>query len=148
ALGRSATSGWHVQRTPDGGPQNNQLTSVACTAINACMAVGLYDNQDASRTFTLSEVWDGLRWRVVPTPNPRGVRVNTLYGVACTSANSCIAVGNSGARPLAESWDGSVWTVMPIPAPKAPGRSDLRGLACASPVSCVAVGGFRNDRRA
>jgi hypothetical protein len=144
----TGSSGWHVQRTPNGGSQNNQLTSVACTADGMCMAVGLYDNQDGTKTFTLAEAWDGLKWRIVPTPNRRGVSVNALYGVACASAASCIAVGNSGARPLAMSWDGSTWSVMPIPAPKGQGRSDLRGLACASAVACVAIGGFHNDRRA
>jgi hypothetical protein len=145
---RPASSGWHVQRTPDGGPQNNQLTSVSCTAEGACMAVGLYENQDGTKTFTLAEAWNGVEWRIIPTPDRYGVSVNALYGVACASATSCIAVGNSGARPLAISWDGSTWRAMPIPAPKAPGRSDLRGLACASAMACVAVGGFHNDRRA
>jgi hypothetical protein len=143
-----ASSGWHMQRTPNGGPQNNQLTSVSCTADDACMAVGLFSSQDASRTYTLAEVWNGTRWRIVPTPNRAGVGFNALYGVVCATSTSCIAVGQTGARPLAMSWDGSTWTLLDVPAAKGRGGSDFRGLACASAVSCVAIGGFGGTRHA
>ena len=87
-----------------------------------------------------------------PDAEPGRDTFSQLWGVACTSATACIAVGDTARTfgshqvPLAEIWDGAVWKVQPIPAPHS--HSDLRGIACASAVACVAVGGYRNDRAA
>jgi hypothetical protein len=47
-------------------------------------------------------------WVIQPTPSLTG---SQLLGVSCTSADSCIAVGDHGSfdksKPLAEAWDGS-----------------------------------------
>ena len=42
---------------------------------------------------TLAEVWDGSTWTVQSTPNPTGATSGSLYGVSCTSATACTAVG-------------------------------------------------------
>ncbi len=119
------------------------------------MAVGHYDPETpAAPTLTLAEVWNGTRWRIVPTPLPVGHKFNELYGVACTTPVACLAVGDTAPefdthdRPLAESWNGSQWALQRIPAPIGPARSDLRGMACASETACVAIGGFHDDNDA
>jgi len=97
--------------------------------------------------YPLAEAWDGTAWTVVPTPvltNSAG----TLDGVSCTSASSCIAVGNYGptAAPtdftLAEEWDGLAWDVLTMPPPPTPGGIALQQISCLSSASCMAVGYF------
>lgn len=40
----------------------------------------------------LAESWNGIRWSVVPTPNP-GIIDHVLNGVSCASQNFCMAAG-------------------------------------------------------
>jgi hypothetical protein len=40
----------------------------------------------------LVESWDGIRWSLVPTPNP-GIIDHILNGVSCASPDFCIAAG-------------------------------------------------------
>ena len=62
----------------------------------------------------LVEHWDGVRWRVVPTPNATG---SFLTGVAAVSAQDVWTVGHVGQPPndrrLVEHWDGVRWRVVP-----------------------------------
>ena len=56
-------------------------------------------------------------WVVVPSPSP-GNTIDSLNGVSCVSASSCVAVGSNWkavAQTLVESWDGSNWTVVASP---------------------------------
>jgi hypothetical protein len=79
------------------------------------------------------------------TPNVEG----SLLAIDCSSANSCIAVGNEssgepippfgGVRPLAERWDGTSWAVVPTPDLPAGGGS-LNDVSCPWPTFCFAVG--------
>ena len=51
-------------------------------------------------------------WTIQHTPNPRGSLRNILYGVSCSSATACTAVGyreNDAGDfvPLAEVWNGT-----------------------------------------
>jgi hypothetical protein len=81
-------------------------------------------------------------WTVTPTPNvaPR----TSLSGVACSSANSCIAVGQAAfghldpfdATPVVERWDGTSWQIMPTPTTS----GSLYGISCPQPSVCFAVG--------
>ena len=81
-------------------------------------------------------------WTVTPTPN---VAARTsLFGVDCSSANSCIAVGEAtfghlspfDSAAVAERWDGTSWQIMPTPT--TPGS--LFGISCPQPSVCFAVG--------
>jgi hypothetical protein len=80
-------------------------------------------------------------WTVTPTPNAGGP--TSLRGVDCSSANSCIAVGEAitaGTRPfpVAERWDGTSWQIMP--ALPYNGSGSLSGVSCPRPSVCFAVG--------
>jgi hypothetical protein len=139
---------WSAQATPEptGGQQGSQLSGVSCTSAQACTAVGSYESRkDVIRA--LAERWNGSVWRVEATPEPSlptgsPVTAWTLGGVSCSSARSCIAVGdvNGGATPLAESWNGSTWDVQPTPQLAGPGGSGFEGVSCSSGIRCTAVG--------
>lgn len=76
----------------------------------------------------------------------RPAHADALYGVSCTSARRCVAVGDRTAgkagnyRPLAELWNGTRWRVVPMPGPATLVRTHLSQVSCESPRSCVAVG--------
>jgi hypothetical protein len=80
-------------------------------------------------------------WTVTPTPTISG-QVKALYGVDCSAANSCIAVGELHAGtgtpldsfPIVERWDGTSWQTMPTP-----NSFGLRGISCPRPNICFAV---------
>ena len=113
------------------------LSAVSCVTPKDCTAVG------ADRTVgTLVERWNGTRWSVVATPaQPYG---GQLFGVACTSASGCIAVGSwfvaaggyATGGGLVERWDGVRWSVIDTP------RSGFGSVSCASASSCIAIGSF------
>jgi hypothetical protein len=119
------------------------LISVSCTSARACMAVGSYDTSGpAERGYTLAEAWNGKTWIIIPTPNPTSSLGNNLYGVSCSSANACMAVGGHqiphGGVPLAEAWNGKTWTVKPTPKPD--NDSALDSVSCSSANACIATG--------
>jgi hypothetical protein len=68
-----------------------------------------------------------------------------LYGVSCSTASACTAVGDqeTGARvsaPLAERWNGTAWTVQSTANPSGATSSYLLGTSCVSATACTAVG--------
>jgi hypothetical protein len=86
------------------------------------------------RIKTLAERWNGHKWSIQTTPNPS--RVSPLYGVFCTSANACIAVG--GPQALAERWNGQVWSLQSLP--QLGKYAALGGVSCPAKSRCTAVG--------
>ena len=139
----SAPQGWSITPSPNPRVPTGQLFWVSCPTAHSCMAVGTYVKASGIGV-SLAEQWNGTSWRILPTPNPSGTAVNGLFGVACTSASSCMAVGasttNAGtARALAERWNGTGWTILPTPNPR-PGGAFLNGVSCTSALACTAVG--------
>jgi hypothetical protein len=65
-----------------------------------------------------------------------------LYGVACTSASWCVAVGTTLYQrhndPLVEVFDGSAWSI--VPSPDVQGYDYLTGVSCVNSDNCMAVG--------
>jgi len=135
---------WTIEPTPDPvGAEISVLSSVACSSARACTAVGSSAASLSSFTLPLAERWDGNRWRIQPTPAPKGTS-DTLFGVSCPSAGACVAVGSAfhsaGRRntALTEAWNGKRWRVQPTPTVSGP--SSLYAVSCRSASSCVAVG--------
>ena len=123
------------------------LDAVSCRTSKDCFAVGSYFGGVGQ--YTQVEHWDGKRYSLVPSPNvpPRSNPGNDLFGISCTTGNTCIAVGSTGSTtgPLAERWDGSRWTVMPSAAGSKAG-SVLRAVRCTSSTNCWAVGHTSTDK--
>jgi hypothetical protein len=131
---------WRRQVTPNPAG-TSQLFGVACTTGTACTAVGF---SSAGQTpAAVAERWNGSAWKVQAAPNPPGAASSIFFGVACTSASACIAVGGSTSRTrvpvtLAERWNGRSWRLQPTPNPATGG--ELSGVACTAPSACTAVG--------
>jgi hypothetical protein len=108
-LAEQLTGGtWTMQPTPNpGGAVTNELSSVSCTAADACTAVGGYSPTQPEPTATLAETWNGSAWSDQPTVNQPGEPANLLNAVSCV-ASACQAAGaytdaDQDSYPLAES---------------------------------------------
>ncbi len=134
---------WTVVPSADVGSdgQTNTLQSVSCSSATSCTAVGSYTANNLGSQ-TLIESWDGMTWSVASSPND-GSNPNYLYGVSCTSATDCTAVGTydvgtTFSGTLIESWDGESWTT--ASSPDQGSESTLFGVSCISAGGCTAVG--------
>ena len=138
---------WTIDASPNlAGAGVNVLSGVSCASSTSCVAVGgsFVSTLDTSTELTLVEAWNGSTWSIVPSPNPSIAIDSALAGVTCTSATSCLAVGNYSTHlvnnTLALQWDGTSWTIVPSPNPGSSTNSELFGVSCSSGASCVAVG--------
>ncbi|MGH3157078.1 MAG: hypothetical protein ACRDNF_10935 [Streptosporangiaceae bacterium] len=116
-----------------------QLLDVSCSSPTACMAVG-YHFSAYQGTMPFAEVWNGTRWSLATPPKLLGKAVRVeLYGVSCTSATACLAVGAEYAPSqlaLAYQWNGTSWTRLTMST----ATVSLNAVSCSSATSCVAVG--------
>jgi hypothetical protein len=152
-----ARSGWFVQPSPSAKRRSNSsLLGVSCASVNVCIAVGQSWSNASNKSGTLAERWDGRRWTIQHSLNPTQPEDSELLAVSCTSAGSCIAVGESfnslnrtTAVTLAERWNGRKWTIQRTPNPRQPENGELHGISCASARACIAVGdSFNQDHEA
>ena len=138
-------SGWSSVFVPEP-HDNSQLFGVSCTTAKACTAVG--STPKGQGTIPLAERWNGSSWSAQTAPAPGGTSSSQLDTVVCTSAKSCLAVGDlehgSSEAPLSELWNGTKWKVLATPKPSGQPISALTGLSCASASKCFAVGNSRN----
>src|SRR5262245_23141231 len=99
------------------------LAAVAAIAPGDAWAVG-YDTADRPCTYqALAEHWDGTRWRVTRTPNPRRKAI-TLTAVDGVAGDDVWAVGDATcldtlfpSHPVVEHWNGPAWTRTVLPGP-------------------------------
>ncbi len=145
----------HVFRSADGGttwavvagksstPPNTSGTSrhsvlsdISCPTAAVCYTVGdictcspPYNEFTAGAIATSTN--GGLAWR------SRTI-ANTLQGVSCLDAHTCVVVGYSGAI-LRTSDGGRTWPR--VPTPSGAGAANLMAVACVGGKVCHAVGG-------
>ncbi len=135
-------SGWKIVPAPTlPGAATTTLTSISCTSITACVAVGSARPAGVGVQSALIERWDGSNWTIQSTPSPPAT---TLTSVSCPSTTTCVAVGYTDpdsniqdAAARVEGWDGSSWTIQNTPSPPV---AALSGVSCTSATSCEAVG--------
>lgn len=127
---------WAVQGTPTpltGGLQGGALAAgVSCTSSHACVAAGYSYGRTTFRL--LPEGWNGAKWATQPlNKQPAAV---LPYGISCTWAKDCLAVGLRGSgATVAEHWNGRKWSVL------ATKRDGLLGaVTCPGSGNCTAVG--------
>lgn len=131
---------------PSSGAKVQVLNSISCVSKTTCTAVG-YWSMNTGRTavlLPLAEAWNGKNWAVQATPVPNGGQYAGLYGVSCTSATACTAVGYSSLGTLAETWNGKKWSIQSTPNPSS--DSSLSGVSCLSTTACFAVGTWYSDQ--
>ncbi len=138
---------WAIVPSPNpiGSPYSN-LFGVSCTSATNCFAVGFSGSNAGPPFSTLIERWDGTSWAIVPSPNPSAATSSHLYGVSCSSTDSCFAVGyfvGSTTFPtLVERWDGTSWAIVPSPI----STGALNDVSCTSTTNCLAVGSPNVER--
>lgn len=123
-------------------PWESSLTSISCSAADACTAVGAMDdhtNGDVARA--LAYRWSGGTWTLQQPANP-SAQIDRLNGVACGTASFCAAVGLTDAGPLLETWDGGGWSVGAPASPPGGSGYGLRAVSCTAADACTAVGGY------
>jgi hypothetical protein len=143
---------WMIQSLPGvPGWTQSYLVGVSCVSATRCTAVG--GGVDAAgKELTLAERWSGAHWTIQPTPNPSpAVPTHHLNGVACSSADACVAVGEFGRERfdpfyratfhgLIERWNGRHWTVQYVIHASSGATNSLAAVSCSSRSACLAVG--------
>lgn len=91
---------WSVMSSPNAG-EGNVLMQVNAFSANNVWAVGYYyptkKDQQNSISRTLTEHWDGTRWSIIASPNPKMPSWNALNAVATVpGTNNVWAAGFSG----------------------------------------------------
>lgn len=143
--GQTAPGGpWRLQRSPNPVIHNAIVVADSCTGRRACIAVGGYENR-AGTQVALAEARTGTGWRIQRTPVPAGAVFSNLFGVSCTAADACVAVGyytDAGLhiRPLTERWNGTSWAIQSVPAPAGFPAAGFFAVSCTSARACTAVG--------
>jgi len=106
---------WAITPSPNAGPGDNSLVSVAAASVRDAWAVGYRDAKGVYRA--LVEHWDGYRWTVVRLPPlPRlGGPGNGLNAVGASASGVVWAVGGSArargpSQPLVLRADGRSWS--------------------------------------
>jgi len=157
-VGPSAHAGtfpaWGTVPSPNRGQLANAQLGVSVVAPNDAWAVGEYNPglpPTVTGRRTLTEHWDGAKWRIVRSPNASfaGVDATFLKGVDAVAANDVWAVGfgedfgSLRSATLTLHWDGTSWTKVPSPNPAGHGLpNDLYAVKAISPTQVFAVGDF------
>lgn len=117
---------------------DGQLQHVSCATQGQCVAVGFRGNSTS-----LSLRLKDNTWSVAKAPNFGGE--DSLEGISCPHASSCLAAGNyynsenGDSSPEALAWNGKAWASTATPA-NPDGESALNSVGCVSSTDCVAVG--------
>lgn len=109
---------WAITPSPNAGPGDNSLVSVAAASARDVWAVGYRDAEGVYRS--LVEHWDGGRWTIVRLPRLGGPG-NGLNAVGAAASGVVWAVGGSArargpSQPLVLRLDGRSWSSVPAPA--------------------------------
>lgn len=137
---------WTLQSTPNSGSTSNVLNGVSCTSASACTAVGYIESTEFLKpSQPLVMRWNGTSWTIQSISLPAGSG-GVLYGVSCTSATDCLAVGSYAegftlGGTYATKWNGSGWTTVASPR-LAFTSSHFEDVACTATNACVAVGSY------
>jgi hypothetical protein len=143
-------AGWTILpiiRPP--GATLDQPTALSCSSIDACTAVGY--TRGGSHPASLTERWNGHRWKTERIAGHAGTGPATLTGVSCVARMACRVVGGraTGARrtvTLAAIRHGSTWSVQRTPnamfgvGTGTVESASLDSISCVSSVACTAVG--------
>jgi hypothetical protein len=98
--------------TPGG---DASLLSVTASWTNNIWAVGITNptrcGNVGPQCQTLIEHWNGVRWKVIPSPNPPSAYLNVLWGISAISRTDIWAVGTTDyGSTLIVHWNGTSWS--------------------------------------
>ncbi|MGO9197170.1 MAG: hypothetical protein ACLQK4_08585 [Acidimicrobiales bacterium] len=92
------------------------LDAVACANLVSCMAVGESVTSSYDTAY-VTEAWTKTGWKIEKVPEPTGGLTDNLFGLSCTSATACTAVGSYATEVSSaateyvtvETWNGQSW---------------------------------------
>jgi hypothetical protein len=116
--------------------QDARMQQVACTAVDFCVAAGVYDTEGAAGS-PLFATWDGSGWTVFAYFVGDAVNGDDWIhfdGLDCTADRRCAAVG----ADLVFVNDGDTWAIAPTPDTGA-SHGRLNDVDCTA-TECFAVG--------
>lgn len=131
------------------GASQSLLSGISVTSSRDVWAVGEYD-VPGRPAVTLTEHWDGTRWKRIPSPNAAKNTGSSLAAVETVSRDDVWAVGagygdSPGSEPLIEHWNGKAWKVVaPGPVPDSH-VTRLNAITAISPTDVWAVGTYDDD---
>jgi hypothetical protein len=136
---------WAIIASPNAGPGDNSLESVAAASARDAWAVGFRDSGNVYRS--LVEHWDGHRWTVVRLPQLGGVG-DGLNAVDAAASGVVWAVGGSSrargpSQPLVLRLDGRNWSS--VAAPASLHSATLNGVAAWGRSGAWVVGATRSS---
>lgn len=130
--------------TPYGPPV---IYAVSCVSKTSCAAVGTYLTDSSATTgFGFTEVLSGNSWKEHTITWPQGTSLSMLFGVSCTSAKSCLAVGAAGSpgaglSAAAVSYNGKTWVRQTdLPRPRTGNSDYFGGVSCPTAKDCITAG--------
>jgi len=134
---------WAIAASPNAGPGDNALVSVAAASAKDVWAVGYQGAGVGYRS--LVEHWDGTSWTVVRVPRPGGPG-DGLNAVDAAAAGVVWAVGGSArsqgpSQPLIFRLDGRNWSTVRVPPSLR--SATLSGVAAWSRTGAWVVGATR-----
>jgi hypothetical protein len=138
---------WEVQRPAAlKSAADSYLYGVSCPSVKNCVGVGSY-LRSSSLTRALVEVWNGTKWSTRSAADESGSPATSLMAVSCSSAISCMAVGNAMtprevAFAFSETMSGSKLTAVSTPSPTNAQKSFLTSVSCPAANTCWAVGDY------
>lgn len=134
---------WSISASPNAGPGDNSLVSVAAASSRDVWAVGYRDDKGIYRS--LVEHWDGQRWTIVRVPRLGGPG-DGLNAVGASDSGVVWAVGGSArargpTQPLVLRLGRRSWAA--VPAPASLHSATLNGVAVAGGHGAWVVGATR-----
>ena len=136
---------WTLVANADPGDAfNASLQGVTAVSAKNVWAVGTYFDPSGAGV-TLTEHWNGTKWRLVTSPSGEGSPDTELNAVTSTGAKDVWATGyvnvnGSTYESLTEHWDGTAWSIVDSPNPSASTNTYLYGVDAVSKRSVFATG--------
>jgi subtilisin family serine protease len=148
---RALTTPLIAQRSPANGPaaKSEYLNDVWCLTVGDCIAAGYHRSQSNENKAGVYRLTGG-QWNFTSLPQPAGSSFPQIFGITCSAANACTAVGRvqlgGNMIPLAERWNGSTWSIQTVPLAYENAQSTvLNDVSCASQTECMAVGYYKDS---
>ena len=141
-----------VQKSPSPNRFGNTLNAVTAISSSDAWAVGYRNDNNLNESRTLVQHWDGLKWKIVASPNPGSTHAckgantgNLLSAVSAVSSTDVWAVGlmfdcTALLKPLALHWDGLKWHNVATPALNTNDNAALNGVLALGTNDVYAVG--------
>lgn len=113
---------WSLATSADGAnPFHASLQGVSALSTTDVWASGFFYDESGAAV-TLVEHWNGVKWKLVDSPNSPASPDTELHAVSAVSAKDVWATGfttlnGSTYLPLTEHWNGKKWSIVDSAAP-------------------------------